>query len=187
MPDFQTLKKETEDKFSKTVDNLKKEFMGLRTGRASANLLEPVLVDAYGSKTPITQLANINVPESRLLTVNVWDKSLVSTVEKAIRDADLGLNPATEGQVIRIPIPTLNEERRKELSKIASNYAEQARISVRNSRREAMDELKKMEKNKEISEDELKSYEEEIQKITNQYIQEVDEHLKKKEEDIMAV
>lgn len=187
MTDFQSLKKETNSKFEKTIEVLKKEFSGLRTGRASTNLLDSVKVEAYGSSMPLNQVASVNVPESRLITVNVWDKGMVGAVEKAIRDAGLGLNPAAEGQLIRIPIPALNEERRKELSKIASQYSEEAKISIRNSRREAMDTLKKMEKDKEISEDELKRHEDEIQDLTDKFTKEIDAHLSKKEQDIMEV
>ncbi|MDP6305593.1 MAG: ribosome recycling factor, partial [Alphaproteobacteria bacterium] len=135
------------------VEVLRKEFAGLRTGRASASLLEPVMVDAYGSAMPIPQVGTISVPESRLLTVQVWDQSLVQAVEKAIQDADLGLNPMSEGQLVRVPIPDLSEERRVEITKIAHKYAEQARVSVRNVRRDAMDKLKKQEKDGDLSQD----------------------------------
>ena len=143
-----------ERRMNGALEMLKKEFGGLRTGRASASLLEPIVVEAYGSPTPLNQVANINVPEPRMLTVQVWDKTMVQSVEKAIRNSGLGLNPATDGQLIRLPIPELNEERRQELSKIAGKYAEEGRISVRNVRRHGMDELKKMEKDGDISQDE---------------------------------
>jgi ribosome recycling factor len=169
------------------VDNLYKEFGGLRTGRASANLLEPVNVEAYGSKMPLNQVATVSVPESRMLSVQVWDAGLVKATEKAIRDAGLGLNPQPEGNTIRIPIPDLNEERRAELSKIAGKYTENARISVRNVRRDGMDALKKMEKDGEISEDDLKRLSDEVQKLTDEKIQKIDTMLSEKEKDIMQV
>lgn len=169
------------------VDNLYKEFGGLRTGRASANLLEPVNVEAYGSKMPLNQVATVSVPESRMLSVQVWDAGLVKATEKAIRDAGLGLNPQPEGNTIRIPIPDLNEERRAELSKIAGKYTESARISVRNVRRDGMDALKKMEKDGEISEDDFKRLTDEVQKLTDEKIQKIDTMLSDKEKDIMQV
>ena len=169
------------------LEMLKKEFGGLRTGRASASLVEPIVVDAYGSPTPLNQVANINVPEPRMLTVQVWDKTLVKSVEKAINNAGLGLNPSTEGQLIRLPIPELNEERRLELSKIAGKYSEEGRISVRNVRRHGMDELKKMEKDGDISKDEHHMWGDEIQKLTNDTIASIDEALAAKETDIMKV
>lgn len=169
------------------VDNLYKEFGGLRTGRASANLLEPVSVEAYGSKMPLNQVATVSVPESRMLSVQVWDAGLVKATEKAIRDAGLGLNPQPEGNTIRIPIPDLNEERRAELSKIAGKYAESARVSVRNVRRDGMDALKKMEKDGDISEDEHKRMTDEVQKLTDEKIQKIDTMLSDKEKDIMQV
>ena len=169
------------------LEMLRKEFGGLRTGRASASLLEPITVDAYGSPTPLNQVANINVPEARMLTVQVWDKTMVQSVEKAIRDSGLGLNPATDGQLIRLPIPELNEERRQELGKIAGKYAEEGRIAVRNVRRHGMDELKKMEKDGDISQDEHHMWGDEIQKLTDDVITKIDEALAAKEEDIMQV
>jgi ribosome recycling factor len=169
------------------LEMLRKEFGGLRTGRASASLLEPIVVEAYGSPTPLNQVANINVPEPRMLTVQVWDKTMVQSVEKAIRNSGLGLNPATDGQLIRLPIPELNEERRAELSKIAGKYAEEARISVRNVRRHGMDELKKMEKDGDISQDEHHMWGDEIQKLTDDTITTMDEALVTKEADIMKV
>lgn len=169
------------------IDNLQKEFGGLRTGRASAGMLDPVMVDAYGSKMPLNQVATVSVPESRLLSVQVWDNSMAKAVEKAIRDSGLGLNPQPEGAVIRIPIPDLNEERRTELSKVAGKYAENARISVRNIRRDGMDTLKKLEKDKEISEDESKRHADDVQKMTDEHIKRVDTMLFDKEKDIMQV
>lgn len=166
------------------VDTLQKEFAGLRTGRASASLLDPVTVEAYGGRMPINQLGTVNAPEPRLLIVQVWDATVVKSVEKAIRDAGLGLNPQPDGTTIRIPIPDLNEERRKELSKIASKYAEAARVAVRNVRRDGMDSVKKMDK---ISEDEQKRISDEIQKMTDETIKKIDAVLADKEKDIMKV
>jgi ribosome recycling factor len=169
------------------IDALKKEFSGLRTGRASTSLLEPVMVDAYGGHTPLSQVASVSAPEPRLLTVSVWDRALAGAVEKAIRDAGLGLNPAAEGAVIRVPVPALTEERRKDLTKVAGKYAEAAKIAVRNIRRDGMDALKKMEKDKQISEDERTKYEKDVQKLTDDYVTKVDETLAHKEKEIMEV
>ncbi len=169
------------------LDNLGKEFSGLRTGRASTAMLDPVQVDMYGSKMPLNQVANISAPEPRLLTVQVWDANAVQSVEKAIRDSGLGLNPQAEGAVIRVPIPELNEERRTELVKVAKNYAEQTRIAVRNIRRDGMDSLKKMEKENDISEDEQKRLSDDVQKLTDSQIKVVDQRLVDKEKDIMTV
>jgi ribosome recycling factor len=169
------------------VDVLHKEFVGLRTGRASANMLEPVQINAYGTTMPLNQVANVSVPESRLLTVQVWDASVIKAVEKGIRDAGLGLNPQAEGSTIRVPVPELNEERRQELSKVAGKYAEAARISVRNIRRDGMDTIKKMEKEGELSEDESRRMSDEVQKLTDEYIGRIDEMLADKEKDIMTV
>ncbi|HTH15770.1 MAG TPA: ribosome recycling factor [Magnetospirillum sp.] len=170
-----------------TVEVLKKEFTGLRTGRAHASLLEPVVVEAYGQTMPLTQCATVGVPEPRMLTVQVWDKGQVKAVEKAIRDSGLGLNPMAEGQMIRVPIPPLNEERRKELQKVAGKYAEQARVAVRNVRRDGMDTLKKLEKDGHISEDEIKKHEKEVQALTDETIKKVDETLANKEKEILQV
>lgn len=169
------------------LEVLQKEFAGLRTGRASASLLDPVMVDVYGSKMPLNQVGSVNVPEPRLITVQVWDASVVKDVEKAIREAGLGLNPQPEGSTIRIPIPDLNEERRQELSKVAGKYAEQARVSVRNVRRDGMETLKKMEKDGDISEDEQKRNSDEVQKLTDEAIQKIDTLLAEKDKDIMTV
>jgi len=163
------------------------EFAGLRTGRASTGLLEPITVDAYGSTMPITQLGTIGVPEPRMLTVQVWDASVVTAVEKAIRNADLGLNPQTEGQVIRVPLPDLNEERRQELSKVAGKYAEQARVAVRNVRRDGMETLKHMEKDHEISEDEHRAMSQDLQKLTDDHVKQIDDTFHEKEQEIMQV
>jgi len=166
------------------LDNLKKEFSGLRTGRASTSLLDPVTVEAYGSRTPLAQVGSISVPEPRMLTVTVWDGSLVKAVEKAIRDAGLGLNPQADGGTIRVPIPELNEERRKELQKVAGKYAESARIAIRNVRREGMDAIKK---DKALGEDDVKRQEGDVQKATDDHIGQVDKLLADKEKDIMVV
>jgi ribosome recycling factor len=166
---------------------LQKEFMGLRTGRASAQLLESIIVDAYGALMPINQVATISVPESRMLSVQVWDKGNAKATEKAIRESNLGLNPQVDGQLLRIPLPDLSEERRRELSKIAAKYAEGARIAVRNVRRDGMDALKKMEKDGEISKDDRHIYEEEIQSLTDSHVSKVDEKLSTKEAEIMQV
>ena len=160
---------------------------GLRTGRASASLLEPIMVEAYGSQMPINQVANITVPEPRMLAVSVWDKSMVSSVEKAIRESSLGLNPVVEGQLLRIPIPELNAERRQELVKVAHKYAEAARVAVRHVRRDGLDHLKKAEKDKTIGEDEARSRSDEVQKLTDAAISEIDEVLATKEKEIIQV
>ncbi|ABI65675.1 MULTISPECIES: ribosome recycling factor [Maricaulis] len=169
------------------IESLRKEFAGLRTGRASAGLLEPIKVDAYGTPTPINQLGNISVPEPRMITLQVWDKNMVAAVDKAIRNSGIGLNPVMEGQLLRIPIPPLNEERRAEIAKLAGNYAEHARVAVRNVRRDGMDALKKMEKDGDLSEDEQKAFSEDVQKLTNEAIKRIDENLKSKQEEIMQV
>tara|TARA_Y100000590_G_scaffold467050_1_gene644487 strand:+ start:15093 stop:15653 length:561 start_codon:yes stop_codon:yes gene_type:complete len=169
------------------ISSLKTEFAGLRTGRASASLLEPILVDVYGSKMPINQLGTISVPEPRMLTVQIWDKSQIDFVDKAIREAGLGLNPSVDGQLIRIPIPELNAERREELTKVASKYAENTRIAIRNVRRDGMDSLKKMEKSSKISQDEQRDLGAEIQKVTDKTIGEVDDILANKTNEIMNV
>lgn len=166
--------------------NLRTEFASLRTGRASASMLEPINVDAYGSMTPINQVGTVNVPEPRMVTINVWDKGLVGKVEKAIRESGLGINPQLNGTIIMLPIPELNEERRRELGKVAGNYAEHARVSVRNVRRDGMDKIKKA-KNDGMSEDDQKLWESEVQDMTNTYIKKVDDLLETKQEDIMQV
>lgn len=169
------------------VDALKKDFSGLRTGRASASLLDPVIVDAYGQKMPLVQVGSISVPEPRLITVTVWDKGMLKSVEKAIRDAGLGLNPQADGTLIRVPIPELNEERRRELQKVAGKYAEQTRVAIRNIRRDGMDALKAMEKAKQISEDDHKTKSAEVQKATDDHIAQADKALADKEKEIMVV
>lgn len=184
---FDSLKKELHSKMDKAVEVLHTEFSGLRTGRASTSLLDPVMVDVYGSKMPINQVGTVGVPESRMLAVQVWDKSNVKMVEKAIRDSGLGLNPQADGQLVRIPIPPLNEERRRELVKIAGKYAEDTRIAIRNVRRHGNDELKKMEKDNTITEDQLRVFTKEIQTETDGAIKKVDVTLAHKEEEIMQV
>ena len=181
--DMQDLKRRMEG----AVAVLREEFSGLRTGRASTSLLEHVQVKAYGSTMPINQVCTVSVPEPRLISVQVWDASLVQAVEKAIRESALGLNPQTEGNVIRVPIPELSQERRKELTKVAHSYAEQARVAVRNVRRDGMEKLKRLEKEHQISEDEHRDYAEEVQELTNRYIKEIDDLLAKKDEEIMQV
>ncbi|MBU92822.1 MAG: ribosome recycling factor [Rhodobiaceae bacterium] len=169
------------------INSLKGEFSGLRTGRASASLLDPVVVEVYGSKMPLNQLATVSIPDPRTLSVQVWDKSQAEAIDKAIREAGLGLNPNMDGQLIRIPIPELNLERREELCKVASKYAENARIAVRNVRRDGMDTLKKLEKSSDISKDDQKNYGNDIQNITDSAIKEIDETLQKKTAEIMNV
>ena len=169
------------------LQSLKSEYQGLRTGRASASLLEPIQVDAYGAMTPITQVASITVPEPRMIVVNVWDRSVAQAVEKAIRESGLGLNPASEGATLRVPIPPLNEERRASLAKLAGKYAEDCRVAIRNVRRSGMDALKKAEKDGDIGKDEHKGLADKVQSKTDTFIAKVDEILKSKEEEIMQV
>lgn len=176
-----------ERRMAGALEALKSEFAGLRTGRASASLLDPVAADVYGASMPLNQVGTVTVPEPRMLSVQVWDKSNVSAVEKAIRNAGLGLNPMVDGQTVRIPLPELNEERRRELAKIAAKYAEQARIAVRNVRRDGMDQLKKAEKAKAISEDDHKLFADEVQELTDKYVAEIDGVLETKEQEIMQV
>lgn len=169
------------------VAQLQKEYSGLRTGRASASLLEHVSVEAYGSYMPLNQCGSVSVPEPRMLTVTVWDQSISKNVEKAIRDSGLGLNPVAEGAVIRVPIPQLTEERRKELTKVAAKYAEEGRVAIRNIRRDGMDNLKKAQKDGDITEDDLKRLGDEVQKLTDAQIKKVDDMLAAKEKDVMTV
>ena len=175
------------DRMDKAISALKDEFASLRTGRASAGLLDQVMVEAYGSTVPLNQVAAVSVPEPRSITVSVWDKGMVVSVEKAIRSSGLGFNPVNEGTNLRIPIPPLTEERRKDLAKIAGKYAEQQKIAVHNVRRDANDDLKKAEKNGAINQDDLKRMETEVQKMTDEAIKRVDEALKTKEQEIMQV
>ena len=179
--------KELEKRMQGAMDALKKEFGGLRTGRASVNLLDPVQVEAYGQRMPLNQVGTVSAPEPRLLTVSVWDKSLVTPTAKAIRDAGLGLNPAPDGQLIRIPIPELTSERRNELAKLAHKYAEQGRVAVRNVRRDGMEALKKAEKDHKISQDEHREKSDDVQKLTDRYVKQVDDALAHKEKEIKTV
>lgn len=174
-------------RMQKSISSLKDELVGLRTGRASASLLEPITVDAYGSRMPLNQVATVTVPEPRMLSVQVWDRSMASAVEKAIRDGGLGLNPMAEGQVIRVPLPELNEERRRELTKVANNYAEQARVAVRHIRRDGMDALKKAEKDGDMSQDDAKKQADLVQKATDEAVAEIDGIVAVKEQEIMQV
>jgi ribosome recycling factor len=176
-----------ESKMNKSLEVLKREFNGLRTGRASVSLLDSIYIDAYGSSVPLNQVSNISVPESRLITVQVWDETLLTVVESTIRNSDLGLNPMLEGNLIRIPIPELSEERRKELAKIASKYSEDCKVSVRNIRREAMEKIKALEKDKEISKDESFKFSDQVQEITDKLIEKIDMLFSEKEKDILRV
>lgn len=174
-------------RMDKAVTALKDEFHSLRTGRATSGLLDQIMVDAYGSVVPLNQVGSVSVPEPRALSVSVWDRGLVVSVEKAIRNAGIGLNPVVEGTNLRIPIPPLTEERRKDLAKLAGKYAEQQKVSARNVRREAMDDLKKAEKDSVITQDEQKRMETEVQKMTDETVKRIDEALKTKEQEIMQV
>jgi len=169
------------------VNSLKEDFIGLRTGRASTALLDTVMVDAYGSKMPINQVASLSTPEARLILIQVWDQSMVDAVEKSIRETELGLNPQTEGSSIRIPVPELSEDRRIELVKVAGKYAEQAKVSIRNVRRDVVEATRKLQKDKEISEDEKRDAENRIQNITDEHVKEIDRMLSQKEIDIKKV
>lgn len=179
-------KADLERRMKGAVESLKHDLVGLRTGRANTALLEPIMVDVYGAHMPITQVATISAPEPRMLTVQVWDKSSIGPVEKAIRSAGLGLNPINDGNTLRLPIPDLTEERRKELAKLASKYAENARIAIRNVRRDGMDALKTDENKKEISEDERKRAETDLQKLTDEVIKQADEAAAAKEKEILG-
>ena len=185
--DVKTLKEDLARRMDGAMETLRREFAGLRTGRAHPGLLEPVKVTAYGQEMPLNQVGTIGAPEARMLTVQVWDKSMVSAVEKAIRDAGLGLNPAADGMLVRVPIPQLTTERRNELAKMAHKYAEGARIAVRGVRRDGMEQVKGHEKKHEIGEDLAKTWSDEVQKLTDQYVKKVDEALADKEKDIRQV
>lgn len=174
-------------KMEASFDSLLRDFSGLRTGRASVSLLDNIMVEAYGNVVPLQQVGTITAPEARMLTVQVWDSSLVMPTAVAIRNSPIGLNPMVDGQLIRIPIPDLSEERRREICKLASKYAEQAKIAIRNIRRDGMDEAKKQEKNKEITEDELKGRTNDIQKLTDDFVKKIDSALEVKEKEIMKV
>ena len=169
------------------VEVLRKEFGGLRTGRASASLLEPINVPAYGSTMPLNQLGNISVPEPRLITVQVYDRSVVKAVDRAIRESGLGLNPQTEGQVIRVPIPDLSEERRRELTRVTARYAEQARVSVRNVRRDGIEALRRQEKDGEVPQDDARKLQQEVQHLTDDYVRRIDEALAQKDKEVLQV
>ena len=181
------LEKDLKRRMEGALEVLRREFAGLRTGRASVSLLDPVMVDAYGSRMPVNQIGSVSAPEARLLTVQVWDRSLVNAVEKAIRNADLGLNPQSDGQTVRVPIPQLDEERRVEITRIAGKYAEQAKIAIRNVRRDGNDRLKRLERDGEISQDELHQRTSVIQELTDSEIDRVDELLDVKQTEIMQV
>ncbi len=181
--DLEELKRRMEG----ALTSLRSEFTGLRTGRASSQLLDSIMVDAYGTSTPLTQVAGVTAPEARMLTVQIWDKVNVGAVDKAIRAAGLGLNPVMDGTTLRVPIPALNEERRAELAKLAGRYAEAARVAVRNVRRDGMEAIKKQEKDGVISQDQLKKLSEQIQQATDQSIRRIDETVRAKEEEIMQV
>ncbi len=185
--EIQTILTEMESKMGKSLDSMKHNINGLRTGRASPSLLDTIRIEAYGNFTPLNQVGNVSAPEARLLVVQVWDKGMAKSVEKAIREADLGLNPATDGNIVRVPIPDLTEDRRRELVKKAGEYAEQAKISIRNVRRDTMDILKKLEKDKRISEDHLKTHSDKVQKITDNHTKKADEIINEKSKEIMKI
>jgi ribosome recycling factor len=185
--DLNALKEDLARRMDGALETMRRDFAGLRTGRASPGLLEPVKVEAYGSEVPITQVGTIGVPEPRMITVQVWDKTLVGAVERAIRDSGLGLNPGSDGQVVRVPIPQLTAERRVELAKAAGRYGEGARIAVRGVRRDGMERIKAFEKKHEISEDDVKDWSDVVQKLTDQYIKRIDEALADKEREIKQV
>ncbi|MFP4153159.1 MAG: ribosome recycling factor [Alkalispirochaeta sp.] len=179
--------KDAETRMGKSLTSLEEELAGLRTGRASAAMFDKIRVEYYGNPTPLNQVASVSVPESRLVVIQPWDKGLLGEIEKAIRSSELSLNPSNDGKVIRINIPPLTEERRKEIVKVAKNIAEQARVAVRNIRRDANDELKKTEKTGDISEDDLKRGEERVQKLTDQYIEKINEAVTAKETEILEI
>ena len=181
--DFSDLTKRMEG----AISSLKNDLAGLRTGRASASLLDPVMVEAYGQSMPINQVGTVNVPEARMVSVQVWDKSMVGPVEKAIREAGLGLNPVVDGQNLRIPLPELNEERRRELVKIAHQYSENAKVAIRHVRRDGMEEVKKAEKDGDIGKDDAHTLSDRVQKLTDDMVTKVDEALAQKETEIMQV
>ena len=185
--DLNALKTDLTRRMDGAMETLRRDFAGLRTGRASPGLLEPVKVEAYGSEVPITQVGTIGVPESRMITVQVWDRTLVGAVERAIRDSGLGLNPAADGQIVRVPIPMLTAERRVELAKAAGRYGEGARVAVRGVRRDGMEQIKNAEKKHEIGEDEAKDWSDEVQKLTDSYIKRIDDGLSEKEKEIKQV
>jgi len=181
------LVKDVRRRMDGALDVFKKELGGLRTGRASVSLLDPVTVDAYGTTMPLNQVANVSAPESRMIVVQVWDRGLVKAVDAAVRESGLGLNPQTEGQTLRVPIPALSEERRRELTKVAHKYAEHAKVSVRNVRRDGLEALKKKEKDREITQDQHRKLEKDVQTVTDAMIEKVDEVLQQKEKEILHV
>ena len=185
--DIETVKGDIRRRMEGALNVLQQEFAGLRTGRAAIGLLEPIMVDAYDSKMPLNQIGTIGVPDPRSLSVQVWDKSLVQKVERAILESGLGLNPVTDGQTLRVPIPPLTEERRTDLTKIAGKYTEDSRIAVRNVRRHAMDDLKRAEKDHEISKDQHHTFAADIQSLTDEYVKKIDEALENKDKEIMQV
>jgi ribosome recycling factor len=185
--DFELDTDDVKRRMDGAMASLKNEFQTLRTGRASASMVEPVMVDAYGAMTPVNQVGTVNVPEPRMITLNIWDKSLVGKVEKALRESGLGINPQVDGTIIRLPIPELNEERRRELTKVAGSYAENARVSVRNVRRDAMDQIKRAKSDGNLSEDDQKFWEAEVQEMTDAAIKRIDAALEHKQSEIMQV
>lgn len=174
-------------RMKKSIESMKSDLAGLRTGRASASLLEPIMVDAYGTMMPLNQVATVSVPEPRMLSVQVWDRSMAAAVDKAIRESSLGLNPMAEGQIIRVPLPELNEERRRELSKVAHQYAEQARVAVRHVRRDGIELLRKLDKDGAMGQDEARAESDNVQKATDETIAEIDQLVAAKEQEIMHV
>ncbi len=183
----ENLLKAVEEKMKKTLENMKKEFLKIRTGRASSSLIEDIKINAYDTKMPLNQLSTITVPESNLIIVQVWDKSLVQTIDKAIREAGLGLNPMVEGNILKIPVPTLSEERRKEIVKALKKRTEEFRVTIRNIRRDYNETIKNMQKNGEISEDEMHKLLQKVQELTDKHIKEIDDIFSKKEKEIMTV
>ena len=181
------LKKNTESRMSKSVDSLTESLQSIRAGRANTSLLDKIYVDYYGQQSPLNQVASLSAPEARLLAIQPWDATLIPEIEKAIQKSDLGITPSNDGKVIRLVIPQLTEERRKDLTKLVGKYAEEAKVSIRNIRRDAMEDIKKAEKAKEISEDDRKTYEEDIQKLTDKYIKDIDGVAEEKEKELMEI
>ena len=181
------LKKNTESRMSKSVDSLTESLQSIRAGRANTSLLDKIYVDYYGQQSPLNQVASLSAPEARLLAIQPWDATLIPEIEKAIQKSDLGITPSNDGKVIRLVIPQLTEERRKDLTKLVGKYAEEAKVSIRNIRRDAMEDIKKSEKAKEISEDDRKTYEEDIQKLTDKYIKDIDGVAEEKEKELMEI
>ncbi len=181
------LKKNTESRMSKSVDSLTESLQSIRAGRANTSLLDKIYVDYYGQQSPLNQVASLSAPEARLLAIQPWDATLIPEIEKAIQKSDMGITPSNDGKVIRLVIPQLTEERRKDLTKLVGKYAEEAKVSIRNIRRDAMEDIKKAEKAKEISEDDRKTYEEDIQKLTDKYIKDIDSVAEEKEKELMEI